>query len=249
MTDLDKNRLREYLKLVVSLLRAMETMLHAEHSDNSWKHGGYKQYARKYTQIINLVGRVVQLPPIFDHYDIEKMPGGGDTLPNQQKEIFESVFANLSLLRGFLETKIGIVDDEILTLRDFFQARLRSAIFEIPERERDVQDAIEQLLIGRGMQKGQDYDREVGRVKFSTKEAVPDFIVRKLSLAIEVKFVKNAERVRRIVDEISADIASYAQAYHQLLFLIYDLGHVRDEIEFRHDLENGPNVSVVVIKH
>ena len=249
MTELDKNRLRKYLKLVVSLQRAMETMLQAERSDNIRKYGGYKQFARKYMQIINLMSREIQLPLIFDHYDIEKMPGGGDTLPYQQKEFFESVYANLSLLRGFLETEIGIVDDEILALRDFLQSRLRSAIFEIPEHERDVQDAIEKLLIGRGMQKGQDYDREVGRVKFSTKEAVPDFIALKLSLAMEVKFVKNAERVRKIVDEISADIASYSKKYHQLIFLIYDLGHIQDEIEFRHDLESTPNVSVIVIKH
>ncbi len=66
---------------------------------------------------------------------------------------------------------------------------------------------------------------------------------------MEVKFVKNAERVRKIVDEISADIASYSKKYHQLIFLIYDLGHIQDEIEFRHDLESTPNVSVIVIKH
>ena len=99
------------------------------------------------------------------------------------------------------------------------------------------------------MQKGQDYDREVGRVKISSKESIPDFIIPRLSLAMEVKFVKNTARVSEIIDEISADIAAYAKTYRQLLFLIYDLGHIRDESEFRHDLENAPNVSVVVIKH
>ena len=97
--------------------------------------------------------------------------------------------------------------------------------------------------------RGKDYDREVGRVKFSAKEVVPDFIVFKLSLAIEVKFVKNAERSKKIVDEISADIASYKKSYLQLFFLIYDLGFIRDEVEFRHDLESAPNVSVIIIKH
>lgn len=249
MTDTDNNKLRQHLKLTVSLLNAMDGVLQTERSGNIWKHGGYKQFARKYMQIINLVSREIQLPPIVDFYNIEKMPGGGDTLPYQQKEVFESVYANLSLLRAFLETEIGMADEEILVLRNFLQSRLRSAIFKPPEREGDIQDAIEQLLIGRGMQKGQDYDREVGRVKFSTKEAVPDFIILKLSLAMEVKFVKNAERAKKIVDEISADIASYAKIYRQLLFLIYDLGHIRDEIEFRHDLESAPNVSVIVIKH
>jgi len=67
-----------------------------------------------------------------------------------------------------------VVDDEIAALRDFLQVRLRSAVLRPPQEERDVQDAIEQVLIGRGLIKGQDYDRETGRVKVSTKEVIPD---------------------------------------------------------------------------
>ena len=99
------------------------------------------------------------------------------------------------------------------------------------------------------MRKGQDYDREVGRVKYSSKEVVPDFIVPKLSLAIEVKLIKTAQRVRSVVDEINADIVSYSKKYAQLLFLVYDLGCIRDEMEFRQDLESATSVSVVVVKH
>jgi len=33
------------------------------------------------------------------------------------------------------------------------------------------------------------------------------------------------------------------------MFLVYDLGHIRDEIEFRHDLEKPGNVDVLVIEH
>ena len=227
----------------------MEAALHAEDSDNLWKHSGYKQYARKYNQIVGLIAKGTELPQVLDYFDLERIPGGGDTVPFQRKEIFDSVHANLSLLRAFLETEIGVVDDEILGLRDFFQSRMRSAIIRMPDKERDVQDVVEQLFIGRGMQKGQDYEREAGRVKISSKESVPDFIIPKLSLAIEIKFVKTASRVTEIIDEISADIAAYGKPYRQVLFLIYDLGHIRDEIEFRHDLENEPSVSVVVIKH
>lgn len=134
-------------------------------------------------------------------------------------------------------------------LRDFFLTRLRSAIFRVPEVERDVQDSVEQLLIGRGMQKGQDYDREVGRVKISVKEVVPDFIVPKLQLAMEIKLIKTLARVREVVDEINADIRAYSSAYRQIMFLVYDLGYIRDEIEFRHGLEKGGNVDILVIKH
>jgi REase_DpnII-MboI len=111
-----------------------------------------------------------------------------------------------------------------------------------------VQDAVEQLLIGRGLQKGQEYDREVGRVKVSSKEAVPDFILHRLSLAIELKLIKSTGRIREVVDEINADVAAYSMRYRSLLFIVYDLGYIRDEIEFRHDLEVAGNVAVVVVK-
>ena len=121
--------------------------------------------------------------------------------------------------------------------------------FRTPEREREVQDAVEQLLIGRGLQKGDDYDREVGRVKISAKEAVPDLILMKLGLAIELKLVTRPARVKEIVDEINADIAAYSKQYRSLLFIVYDIGHIRDEHELRDDLERSENVSVIVVKH
>ena len=246
----DKDKLRQYLTYTVSLQRVMETVLQTERTLQAYQqHNGFKVFARKYVQIINLIGMDIKLPQILDSYDVDNIPGPGHMLPYQRVEIFESVYANLSILRAFLETKIGTVDDEILVLRDFIQSRLRSAVFAVPGKELDVQNVIEQLLIGRGMQKGQDYDREVGRVKISAKEAVPDFIMTRLSLAIEVKLVKSGERVKKVVDEISADIASYSKKYRRLLFLIYDLGFIRDEIEFRQDLDNANNISVLVIKH
>jgi hypothetical protein len=177
------------------------------------------------------------------------MRGSTDTIAHQQKDVFESVYANVSILRGFLEGKLGVVEDQIAGLLDFLRGRLRSAIFNKPELERDVQDAIEQLLIGRGLQKGQDYDRETGRVKVSGKESVPDFVMRRLSLALEVKLVKSDTRVREVVDEINADIRAYAKGYSRQLYLVYDLGYIRDEIEFRHDLESDGMVDVLVVKH
>lgn len=52
-----------------------------------------------------------------------------------------------------------------------------------------------------------------------------------------------------MVDEINADIAAYSKGYRSLFFVVYDLGYIRDEIEFRHDLETAGNVSIIVVKH
>jgi hypothetical protein len=106
----------------------------------------------------------------------------------------------------------------------------------------------EQLLIGRGLTKGIDYDREVGRVKVSIKEVVPDFVLPKLSLAIEVKFAKTDTKAKTIVDEINADIQAYGRGYAHLLFIVYDLGTIRDVLEFTRDLESVEGVEVIIVK-
>jgi hypothetical protein len=249
MPDPTKEQLREFLQWTVALQRSMESSVRMEKPDNVWKYSGFHDFARKYNQLVQTIAQEMSLPPLLDLYDIDKLPNSMNSVAMQQERIFDGVYTNVSMLRAVLEGKIGVVEDATSALSDFFQARLRSAIFRSPELEREVQDAVEQLLIGRGMQKGQDYDREVGRVKVSAKEVIPDFIVPPLSLAIEVKLIKTAPRVRESIDEINADIASYSKAYRQLTFLVYDLGHIRDEVEFRHDLEKVGNVSVLVIKH
>lgn len=244
-----RERLREFLKWADALLRTMEFSLQTADPKNAMRFAGYKQYARKFSQIALVIAKEVSLPPIIEVYDHEKMKGGGDTLAYQQQEIFLAVHANLALLKSFLETQIGVVEDETAALRDFFQARLRSVVFTIPEKEKEIQDCVESLLVGRGLQKGTDYDREVGRVKTSVKESVPDFIVPKLSLAIEVKLIPRAGRVRELVDEINADVAAYGKAYRSVLFIVYDTGHIRNENEFRQDLEDLSRVSIVIVKH
>ena len=244
-----KDRLREYVKWLDGLLRSMDTCLSREDPSSVWKHSGYFQFARKYNQIAIAVAQEIQLPPVVDLFDLEKIPGSTSTIAMQQKEIFEAVHANASVLKAYLESQLDVVDDEVAALRDFLHVLIRSAVLRRPEKERDVQDALEQVLIGRGLVKGQDYDREVGRVKISAKEVVPDFILPKLNLAIEVKFIKDVVRVKAAIDEIGADIVSYSKKYRRILFVVYDMGFIRDELEFRHDLELTYGVSVLVIKN
>jgi len=51
------------------------------------------------------------------------------------------------------------------------------------------------------------------------------------------------------VDEINSDIRTYGSRYDRQLYVIYDISTIRDETEFKKDLENTPGVSVLVIKH
>lgn len=244
-----RDQLRICLRSTEALLDAMTASVRAEAADNVWKHNSFKIYMRKYNQLLDSVLSITSVDAILDRYNIDNVPGCNDTIASQQKEFFDSVYANLSILKSFLELKLGVKTDRIHSLTDFFQANLRKAVFTQPEREVEIQNSIEQLLIGRGLTKGIDYDRETGRVKVSIKEVIPDFILPKLNMAIEVKLSKDRDKSKQIVDEINADIVAYGKQYTSILFIVYDLGSIRDEVEFKHDLETDDGVSVIIVKH
>jgi len=203
---------------------------------------------RKYVQLVKHIQSQVPISVPLDMWDVSKVATSGNTTMSVQKEIFEAVHANLSILEAFLVAKSDLPAEKSEGLRYFLEANLRKAIFEKPSHEREVQNAIEQLLIGRGFEKGVDYDREVGRVKVSIKEVVPDFILPSLEMAIEVKLSKTEAKPKALVDEINADIQSYSVKYKRILFIVY-LGTIRDSSEFTKDLQRTAGVHVVVVKH
>ena len=182
-------------------------------------------------------------------YLLDKVPNSHDTTIIQQKNLFDDVYSNISILVSLLENKVGIKNDEMNNIINFLQNRLRAAIHDEPKKEIEVQDAVEILLIGKGLLKGTDYDRETGRVKVSVKEVVPDFIFPKLDLALEIKLSKDQGKQKAIVDEINADIKAYGKKYSRQLYIVYDLGTIRDENEYKNDLDNAINISVIIVKH
>ena len=167
----------------------------------------------------------------------------------QQKTLMESVLTNLEFLLSNLSSSLEFVEDEFNNLENFIRTKLRSALFSFPEKEIDIQNALESLFIGRGWSKGIDYDREAGKFNFSGREYIPDFIIPNLRLAIEVKLIRKG-RKSRIIEEINADVSAYSKQYSKQMYIIYDLGEIRDEIEFRRDIELlDDDIRVLVIKH
>lgn len=209
----------------------------------------FKTFAEQYNIIANETEKVLGLEEdSFPHYLTEQMGNHMNTLWGLQKEIMESVNLSTGILLTYLESKTEFTDDEYDNLENFFKSRLRTAIFSVPQKEIEIQNVIESLLIGKGMNKGSDYDRESGKFQFSGKEYIPDFIIPKLNLCIEVKFLREGKR-SRIIDEINADITAYSTQYERLLFIVYDLGVIRDEAEFKRDIENAKKkIKVVLVK-
>jgi hypothetical protein len=78
---------------------------------------------------------------------------------------------------------------------------------------------------------------------------IPDFIFTKTKKCIEVKLIKEASKKSKIIEEINADITAYKKEYENLLFVVYDIGIIRDETEFCRDIENNDNVKIVIVKH
>lgn len=243
-----RNELREHLHAAKALLASMN-VASADIAGGVWKYAGFKTYMRSYNALVQSVASKVTVPSFLFGYNIDLVPGIGDTVGMQQQEYFQGVHANLSILLAFLESKLDLKADEIANLSNFFQINLRKAVFTEPKLESEVQNSLEQLLIGRGYQKGVDYDRETGRVKVSIKEVVPDFIFPRLALALELKLSKEKAKSKEIVDEINADIQAYGKKYAFILFVVYDIGSIRDEDEFKRDLEFTDGVSVIVVKH
>ena len=48
---------------------------------------------------------------------------------------------------------------------------------------------------------------------------------------------------------ISADITAYKKAYERQLYIVYDLGVIQNELEFKRDIEMSDGVKVIVVKH
>ena len=242
------------IKMLISQAKALRTSVEMVLNDSATethsRYVGFKMYAEEYNRIAREAEKVLGLPTnSFACYRTDLMRSYMDTLGGTMKQVVEGVFLESGMLLTYLESATDFVEDEFENISNFIKSKLRASIFSVPEREVEVQNALELLLIGRGLNKGIDYDRETGKLEFSGKEYVPDFILPKLNLCIEVKLLKEGRR-SRIIDEINADITAYSTKYDRLLFVVYDLGFIRDENEFRRDIENaGESIKVLIIKH
>ena len=131
---------------------------------------------------------------------------------------------------------------KIIKLGEF---KLRKVVRSAPQAEREVQDALESILVGADI----PYSRETESIEYSSKTYKPDFTVSKADLAVDVKLCAKDGREKEIIAEINDDILAYKTKHGNLLFLIYDLGTIRDVERFAGNFEEMEGVIVKVIKH
>lgn len=146
----------------------------------------------------------------------------------------------------FNGTNTGPESNIIIRVINLAERSLRKVVRVKPESERQVQDSFESLLVGGDI----PYKREKDTVEYSSKTYTPDFTVPKINLAIELKLCSRECREKEIIAEINDDILAYRKKFGNLLFVVYDLGFLRDVDLFTGSFEeyNGA-VIVLVVKH
>ncbi len=240
------------IKVLLSQLHTfcntIDEILNNSNSAETARYVSYADMARMHNDFANRVKEILNVSTMYYTFNLDEIPGRSDTVWPTQKRILEQVLLSSRMLMSSLEGSMDFVDDEFDNIENFIQSRLRTVIFQKPEKEVEVQNAIESLLLGRGLSKGLDYDRESGKFEFSGKEYIPDFIIPKMSLCIEVKLLREG-RKSKVIEEISADITAYKKNYQRQLFVVYDLGAIQNEIEFKRDIEMINGVKVIVVKH
>lgn len=134
---------------------------------------------------------------------------------------------------------------EIIKILDLAESKLRKTIRDLPKNEREVQDRFEDLLVARDI----DYLREQEKIVYSSKTYHPDFSFARINTVLEIKLCDKKEREKEIISEINDDILAYKTKYPNIIFLVYDLGYIRDIDRFKDDIEAEDTVIVKVIKH
>lgn len=249
--DIERTKQIKYLLIRCESLRdSLVRALNDTSTNEGGRYSGFKTYAAEFNHLVGEVSKLIGLNNEgISYYESGSLKGCMDTVWPQQKQVIESTLINTNTLIAIMNKEIDFVEDEYLNVESFIKAKLRKMIFNSPDKEKDIQNAIEQLFIGKGWNKGIDYDREAGKFEFSGREYIPDFLIPKLELCVEVKLLKE-NRKSKIIEEISADITAYSKQYKRILFVIYDMGFVRDDTEFRRDIENSrEGIKVVIIKH
>ncbi len=131
---------------------------------------------------------------------------------------------------------------KVLNLAEY---KLRKVIRNKPGKEVEVQEAFENLLVGADV----NYSRETDSIEYSTKTYRPDFTVVKADLAIDIKLCTGDNREKDIIAEINDDILAYQTKYGNVLFVVYDIGVIRDVDRFISNFEKNEGVIVKVVKH
>jgi len=137
---------------------------------------------------------------------------------------------------------------EIIKIISLVDNKLRKTVRKQPKNESEIRDALENLFIGADMDK--EFTREKENLVYSSKTYFPDFTFKRINTVVEAKLCDAPNREKEIIAEINDDILAYKTKYSNLIFVIYDIGSIRDQELFKGSIEQAhEHVIVRIIKH
>ena len=168
----------------------------------------------------------------------------------------------LDSAKGFLQAaaddlrRLGIADvyrgkdtgpesSAIVRILNLIERKLRKVIRGEPKVEREIQDAFENLLVASDI----EYYREAESIPYSSKTYIPDFTLPRLDLAVELKLSTRDEHEKALIAQLNDDILPYRTKYGNVLFVVYDIGVIRDVDRFSSHFEGHEGILVRIVKH
>lgn len=137
---------------------------------------------------------------------------------------------------------------DIIKIISLIDNKLRKVIHKKPESEDDLNNAIESLFIGADLDG--EYSRGKISFQYSSKSYTPDFVFDRISTVVDGKLCKSTDRLRKIIQEMNDYIMAFKTKYDNIIFVVYDLGIIRDVDQFREDiLQSHEHTIIKVIKH
>ncbi len=250
---MNKENVKYLLNRASSLIDAMTLVYETESKDSS-EYSKMSAFSSHKTFAIQLNALAIDVRKEFSDanfmvYDISKMKNQFNSVYMYRRDIFDGTFIEVGKIKAFLESKLGQEQGEINNIINLITAKLRNIIRTTPTKELEVQDKIEDLLIGKGLARGTDFDRETGRVKTGVKESVPDFMFESLDFCIEVKLVKAKTDLKKITEQINSDTTAYKTKYKKIFYVVYDTrGLIQNTDAFKYNIADK-NVYLEVVKH
>ena len=71
----------------------------------------------------------------------------------------------------------------------------------------------------------------------------------RIGTVVETKFCDRVRREKEIIGEINDYIVAFKTKYPNLIFVVYDVGMIRDVNKFKESYEQKEAIVVIVVKH
>ncbi|HAJ57555.1 MAG TPA: hypothetical protein DCL35_07290 [Candidatus Omnitrophica bacterium] len=251
--------LREFKNLFVEFAQLTEKVKLASHNDE-----------KSAMEFIGLREKINNKIPVIKYYFDEAGESYTYALAGRTISLFEdmlnpTIYSILTSFGGFLltidavdrcigfynhlvETKKTIVDFKVTPIVDIInliKRNLRKAFKTEPKNESEVQDCVELILNVANV----NHSKEKESFEYSSKSYIPDFVIKDLETVIEIKLCNSKDDESSIIGEINDDILAYRTRYKILIFIVYDVGIIRDEDKFKNYLKDASGVYIEVVKH